>query len=319
MEQKKYKRKFGDRPDGRKIRSLDPLNKVSSYIMAKRNDACNLFETSIDIENVEKYIKKKRAEGLKGFGILHVMLAAYVKTVAKRPGINRFISGQKIYARNDIQIMLTIKKELKLDAQETVIKGIFSPSDSPEDIYHTFIKLVEDNKKEGDGNSLDSVARILNYIPGLFLKFTVWLLNLMDYFGILPKFLLKVSPFHGSFYITSMGSLGIPAIYHHLYNFGNVPIFCSYSAKRNQYVLNKNGEAELRKFVDFKFTLDERICDGHYYASAIKMMNDYLKHPEKLDEPVEVVPDIYWYKKQSFDTTAFLFEKQKRHPKGDTP
>lgn len=293
MEPKKYKRKLGDRPDGRKIRSLDPLNTVSSYIMAKRNDACNLFEISIDIENIEKYIKKKRSEGLKGFGILHVMLSAYVKTVAKRPGINRFISGQKIFARNDIQIMLTIKKELKLDAQETVIKGIFSPSDSPEDIYNTFIKLVEDNKKEGDGNSLDSVARILNYIPGLFLKFAVWLLNLMDYFGLLPKFLLKVSPFHGSFFITSMGSLGIPAIYHHLYNFGNVPIFCSYSAKRNQYVLNKKGEPELRKFVDFKFTLDERICDGHYYASAIKMMNDYLKHPDKLDEPVEVVPDIY--------------------------
>lgn len=293
MEPKKYKRKFGDRPDGRKIRSLDPLNTVSSYIMAKRNDACNLFEVSIDIENVEKYIKKKRAEGLKGFGILHVLIAAYVKTVAKRPGINRFISGQKIFARHDLQVMLTIKKEFKLDAQETVIKGYFSPSDSPEDIYNTFIKLVEDNKKQGDGNSLDSVTRILNYIPGLFLKFTVWLLNFMDYFGLLPKFLLKISPFHGSFFITSMGSLGIPAIYHHLYNFGNVPIFCSYSAKRNQYVLNKNGEAELRKFVDFKFTLDERICDGHYYASAIKMMNDYLKHPEKLDEPVEVVPDIY--------------------------
>ncbi len=293
MEQKKYKRKFGDRPDGRKIHSLDPLNTVSSYIMAKRNDACNLFEISIDIENVEKYIKKKRAEGLKGFGILHVLIAAYVKTVAKRPGINRFISGQKIFARHDLQVMLTIKKELKLDAQETVIKGYFSPSDSPEDIYNTFIKLVEDNKVQGDGNSLDSVTRILNYIPGLFLKFTVWFLNLLDYFGLLPKFLLKVSPFHGSFFITSMGSLGIPAIYHHLYNFGNVPIFCSYSAKRNQYILNKNGEAELRKFVDFKFTLDERICDGHYYASAIKMMNDYLKHPEKLDEPVEVVPDIY--------------------------
>lgn len=293
MEQKKYKRKFGDRSDGRKIRSLDPLNTVSSYIMAKRNDASNLFEISIDIENIEKYIKQKRANGLKGFGILHVMLATYVKTVAKRPGINRFISGQKIFARNDIQIMLTIKKEMKLDAQETVIKGIFSPADSPEDIYKTFIKLVEENKAQGDANALDSVARILNYIPGLFLKFAVWLLNLMDYFGILPKFLLKVSPFHGSFYITSMGSLGIPAIYHHLYNFGNVPIFCSYSAKRNEYILNKEGKPELRKFVDFKFTLDERICDGHYYASALKMMTDYLKHPEKLDEPVEVIPDIY--------------------------
>ncbi len=293
MEPKKYKRKFGDRPDGRKIRSLDPLNAIVPYIMKTRNDASNCVTVTVDIENIEKYIKQKRAAGLKGFGLLHVMLATYVRTVAKRPGINRFISGQKIFARNDIQIMLTIKKEMRLDAQETVIKGFFSPEDSPEDIYNTFVNLVEDNRAEGDANDMDGVARILNYIPGLLLKFAVWLLNLLDYFGLLPKFLLKVSPFHGSFFITSMGSLGIPAIYHHLYNFGNVPIFCSYSAKRNQYILNKEGKPEQRKFIDFKFVLDERICDGHYYASALKMMNDYLKHPEKLDEPVEAVPDIY--------------------------
>ncbi len=293
MEKKKYKRKLGDRPDGRKIRSLDPLNMVSPYIMKKRNDASNMVSISVDIENIEKYIKKKRAEGLKGFGLLHVLLATYVKTVAQRPGVNRFISGQKIFARNDIQVMMTIKKEMKLDAQETCVKAYYSPDNSPEDIYKIFSKLVEENKSTGDKNDLDGVARLLNYIPGLFLKFAVWFLNLLDYFGLLPKFLLKVSPFHGSFFITSMGSLGIPAIYHHLYNFGNVPLFCSYSAKRYEYVLNKDGVAEKRKFVDFKFVMDERICDGHYYSSALKLMCDYLKNPDKLDIPVEPVPDIY--------------------------
>lgn len=293
METKTYKRKFGDRPDGRKIRSLSPLNTVAPYIMAKRNDASNFITVTVDIENIEKYIKEKRAQGLKGFGLLHVMLATYVKTVSRRPGINRFISGQKIFARNDIQVMMTIKKEMRLDAQETVIKAFYSPSDTPDTIYRKFVDLVEENRAQGDKSDFDSTARILNYIPGLVLKFAVWFLNLLDYFGLLPKFLLKVSPFHGSFFITSMGSLGIPAIYHHLYNFGNVPIFCSYSAKRSEYVPNKNGELEQRKFVDFKFVLDERICDGHYYSSALKMMNDYLKHPERLDEPTEIIPDIY--------------------------
>jgi len=292
MEKKKYKRKFGDRADGRKIRSLDPLNMVSPYIMKKRNDASNMVSVSIDIENIEKYIKKKRAEGLKGFGLLHVMLATYVKTVAQRPGVNRFISGQKIFARNDIQVMMTIKKEMKLDAQETCVKAYYSPDNSPEDVYRIFNKLVEENKATGDKNDLDSVARILNYIPGLFLKFAVWLLNFLDYFGWLPKFLLRVSPFHGSFYITSMGSLGIPAIYHHLYNFGNVPLFCSYSAKRYEYVLNKDGVAEKRKFVDFKFVMDERICSGSYFATAFRRMKQYMKDPTLLEVPPEkIVPD----------------------------
>ena len=293
MEPKRYKRRFGDRSDGRRIRSLNPMNFVSSFIMVTRNDSSNLITVSVDIEEIEKYIKQKRAAGLKGFGLLHVILAAYVRTVAQRPGLNRFISGQRVYARNNIEVMMTIKKEMRLDAQETVIKCYFEPTDSPEDVYRKFAALVEENRAKGDQSDFDSTARVLNHIPGVLLKFIIWLLKLLDYFGFLPKFLLKVSPFHGSLFITSMGSLGIPAIYHHLYNFGNVPIFCSYSAKRMENVLNLDGTVERRKFVDFKFVLDERICDGHYYASGLKKINEYLKHPERLDTPVEVVPDIY--------------------------
>ena len=50
--------------------------------------------------------------------------------------------------------------------------------------------------------------------------------------GLLPRALTDLSPFHGSLYITSMASLGIPPIYHHLYDFGNVPVFCSFGKKR---------------------------------------------------------------------------------------
>ena len=60
--------------------------------------------------------------GKPGIGIMHVVLAAYVQTIASYPGINRFIRGHKIYARNSVEMCLTIKKDMSLDAQETVIK-----------------------------------------------------------------------------------------------------------------------------------------------------------------------------------------------------
>ena len=44
-------------------------------------------------------------------------------------------------------------------------------------------------------------------------------------------------------YITSMGSLGIPPIYHHLYDFGNVPVFCAFGPKRKAYELEADGTA----------------------------------------------------------------------------
>ena len=48
-----------------------------------------------------------------------------------------------------------------------------------------------------------------------------------------------------------------------------------------------------KKYVDFKFCMDERIADGYYYAAFFKHLKRILQHPEVLDQaPDEVIPDI---------------------------
>ena len=114
-----------------------------------------------------------------------------------------------------------------------------------------------------------------------------------DYFGLLPKFLLEVSPFHGSIFFTSMGSLGIPPIVHHLYDFGNLPVFCAFGCKYRKNEIDMEGNLVQRKYIDFTVNTDERICDGFYFATALKHMKKFLQHPERLDEPLdEVVKDV---------------------------
>ena len=44
-----------------------------------------------------------------------------------------------------------------------------------------------------------------------------------------------------------------------------------------------------RKYLGLTFNLDERICDGFYYASVIKYFLRLLSHPEVLDNPPEKV------------------------------
>lgn len=279
--------------EGRKLKSVEPMNMVSPFIMVERNEASNMFKDRIDIEAAEKYTRKKRAEGLKGFGILHIFLAAYVRTVSQYPGINRFIRGQRIYARNNIEIDMTIKKELKLDAPETCIKAVYDGDATADEVYRVFTKLVEDYKNTEDESNFDALARCLRYIPGIVLKFVIFLFKLLDYFGLLPRALTKLSPFHGSMFITSMGSLGIPPIYHHLYDFGNLPVFVSYGAKYTENRLEDDGSVKKHKYIDFCVVTDERICDGHYYASAFKMMKSILLNPEVLDEPpAQIKEDI---------------------------
>ena len=291
----KYHPTWGDRIDGRRIRTLHPMAQITSYFQWERNICSNFFEESFEITNIDRYIRQKRKEGLSDFGITHVLLAAYVRGIAKYPQLNRFISGQKVYSRgDDIQYCMVIKKEMSVDSPDTSIKVHLNPADTAADVYHKLNAAVESVKatKELDSN-LDGLIQYFNLIPSLLMKFVVWLLKLLDYFGLLPAFLLELSPFHGSLFFTSMGSLGIPPIYHHLYDFGNLPVFGAFGCKRRAVEVLEDGTVAPRKYIDVKFVLDERIVDGYYYATFFKYYRRLLRNPEILDNPpAEIVQDI---------------------------
>lgn len=289
-----YHPTWGDRSDGRRIRTMPPMSQVVPYIMVQRNESSNLFSDSFEITHLERYVRQKRREGLSSFGLTHVLLACYVRALCRYPALNRFVAGQKVYSHGeDVQFCITVKKEMSADSPDTVIKVHLNPRDTAEDVYRKMNAEVEKVKNSPLDSSFDNTAMALTLIPGVLLKFTVWLLKLLDYFGLLPGFLLEVSPFHGSLFLTSMGSLGIPPIYHHLYDFGNLPVFGAFGRKRHALELQEDGVVVQRKYIDVKFTLDERIVDGYYYAAFFKHYKRILLHPEILDQPPEeVLPDI---------------------------
>ena len=289
----KYHCTWGDRIDGRRIRTLAPMAAITAYFQVERNTCSNLFAEAFEITHVDRYIRQKRREGLKDFGITHVLLAAYVRGIAKYPQINRFISGQKVYSRGeDIQYCMVIKKEMSVDAPDTSIKVHLNPHDTVTDVYNKLNAAVENVKKTAElDSSLDNLLKVFTYIPSLVMKFTVWFLKLLDYFGLLPAFLLELSPFHGTLFFTSMGSLGIRPIYHHLYDFGNLPVFGAFGCKRRAYEPDDEGNVNQRKYVDMTFVTDERICDGYYYATFFKYFRHLIRNPELLDNPPDVVVD----------------------------
>ena len=293
-EQKKRRRRWGDRSDGYKLRTINPMNKFMPYIMPMRCDACNTYADMFDVTKTDRFCRQKVKEGKTSFGFLHVMLAAYIRTISQRPAINRFVSGQKIFARHDIQIVMAVKKSMAIDAPDTMIKVRFSPDDTIDEVYEKFNAAVtEVTSKPDDKSSFDKLNKVLSLIPGLLCRWTVQLLNGMDYFGLLPKKLLWLSPFHGSMIITSMGSLGIRPIYHHIYNFGNLPVFIAYGGRRSVVSCDRDGKAITTKHIEMKVVTDERICDGFYYASAFKLIRRYVENPELLEvKPETVVPDI---------------------------
>jgi len=260
--------------------------------MKVKSDASNFFSDSVEITEAEKYLRQKRINGYPGMGLLHLFCAAYIRVASQYPGLNRFVSGQRVFARHDVEFFMTVKKELKANAPETAIKVIFDQRDTIDDVYRKLNEEIEKARTE-DTTGADDVSKLFMKLPRILLKFAISLLTFLDYFGKMPKAILKISPFHGSVAISDIGSVGLPVIYHHLYNFGNMPLFISFGAKRKVYELNADGETVLRKYVDFTLVMDERICDGFYFSQGFRLFKSLLRNPHLLDTPPEtVVEDI---------------------------
>ena len=294
LQYKKRRFRLGDRSDGRKLRTIQPMNRLMPYIMKKRSDAQNTFADKIEVSKADALCRKKVLEGKTNFSFLHVLLAAYLRAITQRPAINRFVSGQKIYARKEIVFVMTIKKEMSLSAPDTVIKVKFSPDDTLDDVYEKFnvvaTNAIESLEKQ---TSFDKLIKLFNYIPGFVLRFIVWLLEGLDYIGWLPKAFMDLLPFYGSMIVTSMGSLGINPIYHHIYDFGNLPVFLSYGRKRTVFEYDKNGVMNKKRYIDIKAVTDERICDGYYFASAFKYFKKLVESPDILETPpTELIEDV---------------------------
>ena len=291
---KKSRRRSGDRSDGRLIRSLPPISKMIPFIMPTRNDAMLYYDEAFEISSANSFINKLRNEGSKGIGFLHFIIAAYVRVISMLPGINRFVAGRRVYAANGIDIVMMVKPNLSVDSSEVAIKVHFLPTDTIYDVYKKMNDAIENVRTSDEKNDTDKLMDSLSKLPRGILRFLLMFIRILDYFGILPGRLLDASPFHGSMIITDLGSLRIRPVFHHIYNFGTLPVFIAFGSKRQAFEINKEGKVESKKYLDMKFTMDERIADGHYFAQFLQGLRYIFLHPDiLLTPPSKIVEDIY--------------------------
>ena len=284
----KYSRKFGDRYDGYRIRNEDPFFFIIPQVMRKRVDSQVYFDAELDITNLERFVREKSVSEIPGLKMYHVYIATMLRLFTQRPYLNRFAVGGKVYQRNYFSTSMAVKKRGEKE-QITTIKIAFDPMDTLKDVVEKFNRLVEENKEVADENGTDKTAKVLGHMPAWSTHAIVALLDFLDRHGKMPKYINKVSPFHTSFFITNMGSLGIPAIYHHLYEFGSTSIFLAIGNKKSINELNDEGTPESKRKMGIKVVADERICEGAYYANSMRLLSKIIKDPEKLLYPPEKV------------------------------
>ena len=273
------------RADGKRLRNTDPMYTVAAYVMNKRVDSMNMVTLDIPYDPIQNYLNEKRKQGI-AISHLGVIIAAYLRTAAEFPLLNLFIMNCKPYARNEFCVAMVVLKSGEMD-NGTMSKMYFKMTDTIFDVNGKINEYVSDNREVPEKNGTEKMIKILLGAPGV-LRVGVGLFKFMDKHGLLPKKVIDMSPFHNSLCISNLASIRTNHIYHHCYEFGTTSVFITLGNLR-EVAKRKGGEVVFERCIPLGVVMDERICSGSYFALAFRRMRKYMRNPELLELPPEVI------------------------------
>ena len=115
-----YKRRRGDRKDGRLLRELDSLHYITGIIYPNRCDNEAYIGLRVDLTPINEYLKKKNeGEELFPYTMFHIITAALIKAITLRPKLNRFIANCNFYQRNEVTASFIVKKKFSDNGGES--------------------------------------------------------------------------------------------------------------------------------------------------------------------------------------------------------
>jgi len=277
-------RRTGDRRDGRQIRNLPLADQYTPYFIRRRSDASNFYEDAVDITQAELWIMEHAKGEFSNLNLLHVLIAAYVRTVSAMPAINRFVSGQRVYARNDIVVVISAARTESNRRSGRYVKVCFEPTDTVYDVYRKIGGAVQ-QLKAGEANvGRAPFSETVLKLPRPMVQLAFWAMRVLDYFGRLPKQTMADSPYHGSLSVCSMPGQGVRPSYISLGDFGNLSMSISLAT----------SQVRDRQALSFRAVYDNRIADAHYFTEAFGYMKDLVRNPSLLEPvPESVFEDLF--------------------------
>lgn len=276
------------RTDGYLIRHRNPLQTMMLHLMPSRGESCIYFRQQIDLAASHAYISQnnQNRENEK-LSVFILFLTAIVRTLALKPRLNRFVAGGRLFARNRIHISYVVKREMSEQGAEVAVKQTFAADATILDVARQVNTTVAKARAATDVASL-SLAGNLAHLPGFMLRPIIGIAKALNNAGLLPAALIAADPLFASVFISNVGSIGIAAPFHHLYEWGTVSVFVVIGKYRQEEQTGEEG----RYVVDVTFTVDERIADGYYFAQAVKLFRSLIEHPEQMaGPPAQIVLD----------------------------
>ena len=244
--------------DGRRVR-VHPYREMMMFLLRGRNESAVYFEHRLDLSRTTPWLESR------GSKLFHLILHALATTLHERERINRFTIGRRTYQRTGVFLSFAAKKAMSDDAPLSTVKRRFDR----EETFAALEQSLTSNIKEARSDKksqVDKELAVLLKLPGFLLLFLLGLLKRAYAWGLAPRSLVDTDPLYTSAFVANLGSIGIDAAYHHLYEHGTCPLFVTIGR-----VVDNT--------ITLRFSYDERVEDGLYAARALRMFAERVEDP----------------------------------------
>lgn len=247
------------RSDGVLVKNLHPYRQIMQFVMPTRTESVVFFDVNIKAEQLLIFLEKiQRSHDV---SLIHVIVAALNRGLEQNPNINRFVTGRRVYERKGRFITFSAKRK-KGEASSKL--AMIKMETEDQESFSSLVKRI--NKKLNVERSdaityADKEYAMFNVLPRPVLWFAVKLFRFLDYYNLLPGFFIEGDALYVSAVVTNLGSLKMGPGYHHLYEWGNCPLFVMIG-EIEERVCSVNGEIKTEKILPVRLSYDDRIEDG---------------------------------------------------------
>jgi len=263
-----------------RVKGQPGITSFFPYLSRTRTESVVYFTRKLDVTDTMIFLNSRKRNGER-ISLFNLVVTAAARTAHERPIINRFVLGRKLYQREIFDVSYVIKQNLSDDGKE-ILLTIQVDDDMSVGEIASLMNRTQEEARNKEESGLDRLMNFFGRFPRPVLRAVFAGLRFLDFHGCVPAFIRGELPFYCTLFISNLGSIGVDAPFHHLYELGTTSLFLAFGQPYLQTKVNRKGEVEVRKFVNMNFTVDERICDGYNLARSFDKFIDYLESPETL-------------------------------------
>lgn len=266
---------FGRRVDGKRIRDISVTRRFMPYLSPRRNSSLVYYTTEIEVGPALEYVaelNRERAEEER-VTFFHLFLRSLGIGLTEREGVNRFVAGGKLWQRHGVWITYSAKQAIVDGSPVITLKHRFDPQESLDAMSGRLLGDLH-ARRQGRESRADKEVNLAIRLPGFVLRALLAVLRTADYLGLLPSSMIEGDPMFSSAFVANLGSVGLDAGYHHLWEYGTCSIFA--------VVGQVHSRTDGTQVVEVKYSYDERIADGLYAALTLVGVKERLENPRTM-------------------------------------